>query len=154
MEDTIKDTLDKYFKTREKTAKESLNKVALYIYYLESKNNQSDLFLLAHLLPEEYLMKLINYFSGDTLKLPTRNEFVDCYLLAVCFYLKEVENWDWKMIKDFIPLSEPNKEILSSISLGRKINTIKENMTIEIKNILNNIKEKDFRKLLREDFYG
>lgn len=139
MPNLVKEKLDAYFKVEE-NSKNIFNQLALFIYFSESQKSNSDLFLLARLLPDEFLSKIIYYFDGDIIKIPTRQEYKDSYILALCFYLKEIKGWSWEEIKNFLPISEFNKnDDLSSISIGKKINTIKESMDRNLMKSLNSI---------------
>jgi hypothetical protein len=82
--------------------------------------------MLAKLLPEESLIKLISYFDGDVIRLPRKDNYKDCILTALCFYLKDIKGWSWDKIHKYLDLPENSKEVLSSISIGGKINKVKE----------------------------
>lgn len=141
MQRFLKDTLDAYFKKDDVLTESLFNQLSLYIYSLESK---SDLSMLAKILPEEYLHKLIAYYDGDILKTPSREEYKTCVLTALCFWLKTFKGYSWVEIKEYLDIPENNKDILSSISIGGKINKIRDNMGDDLINNLDKIKEKEF----------
>jgi len=149
---SIKDQLDQYFKVQEKTDKDVLNQIILYIYYLESNNTQSDLFILARLLPSELLYKIVSYYDGDILKMPSKDEFKRAYILSICFYLKEIKGWDWPKIKKFFPSNTDYDELISSISIGKRINKIKEDLGADFLKLLKSLKIEEVEKFKNEVF--
>jgi hypothetical protein len=139
----IQDRLDKYFKIEEYNVKKIFNQLSLYIYYLESRDTKKDLYVLAKILPEEYLSKVISYFDGDIIKMPTKAEYKESYVLALCYYLKEIKQWSWVQIKEFLSLPDLEKDDLSSIKIGKKINKIKEEINKNLLNIIQSTKIED-----------
>lgn len=154
MQSSIKELLDSYFKTQEKADKEILNQIILYIYYLDSNSLDSDLFILARLLPSDLLYKLISYYDGDVLKMPSKEDFKKSFITSVCFYLKEIKNWEWKEIKEFFPSNEEYIELISSISIGKKINKIKETLGNDLMKLLKNLKIDKIKKYQEDMFNG
>lgn len=134
----LKETIEKYFKKIDELDKQIFSQLALYIYYLESKKTESDLYILAKLLPEEYLERVISFYDGASLKLPKNEDYKKTYLLAICYYLKEIKHWGWDQIKAFVPIPKEYQDILSSISIGKRINLISENMSAEFISLLTN----------------
>ncbi len=65
----FQDILDKYFIEDKENKKKIFDKLSLFIYQTESKDN--DLYVLADMLETEDLLKLVSYFGGATLKIPT-----------------------------------------------------------------------------------
>jgi len=146
----IKEKLDHYFKTDEVESQKIFDQLSMYIFSTESKGN--DLHILAKLLPREQLMKVINYYNGDMLRLPTKAQFQDCLLLSITYYLKHVKGFTWTEIKEFLDLPENDKDMISSISLGSRINRIQENMNKEMLMLLDQLdlkKVDEFVKGLR-----
>lgn len=152
MQESIREQLDRFFKTQEQEDKDVLNQIILYIYYLNSKSSNSDLFILAKLLPQEHLYKIISYYDGDILKMPSKEEFKISYIISVCFYLKEIKNWSWTQIKGFFPSNDEYDELLSTISLGKKINKIKENLSQDLFNLLKNLELEQIEAQCKEIF--
>jgi hypothetical protein len=146
---TIKELLDEYFLVEERQLKEIFNQLTLYIYAKESKQNNSDLYMLAKILPDNYLNALIRYYDGDILKTPTKEEFLQSYLLAFCFFLKEIQGWTWEEIKKFFPTTLAYENLISSISIGRKINNIKEDIDKGLLDLL--FKYRDTMKNKKEE---
>jgi hypothetical protein len=142
MQQFLKNILDSYLQQDDILNEQVFNELILYIYALESKDN--DLYMLSRLLPEEYLQKLISYYDGDILKLPSREEYKTCVLTALCFWLKTFKGYSWFEIKEYLKIPDNNKDLLSSISIGGKINKIKENMGSDLLNNLDKIEEKEF----------
>jgi hypothetical protein len=142
MQQFLKNILDSYLQQDDVLNEQVFNELILYIYALESKDN--DLYMLSRLLPEEYLQKLISYYDGDILKLPSREEYKTCVLTALCFWLKTFKGYSWFEIKEYLKIPDNNKDLLSSISIGGKINKIKENMGSDLLSNLDKIEEKEF----------
>jgi len=142
MQNFLKNVLDDYFVKDELLNEQIFNELVLYIYSLD--NGESDLYVLANILPEEYLQKLITYYDGDILKLPSREDYKTYVLTALCFWLKVFKGYDWTEIKEYLNIPENHKDLLSSISIGNKINKIKNNMGDDLIKVLNKIDEKEF----------
>lgn len=133
----LKKKIDEYFEEEEKNTKKIFEKLSLYIYQIEIPD--SDLHILANIVSPKDLSKIISYFDGDSLKLPSKEEHQTCLFLAVCFYLKEVKGLSWEEIKKFIDLPKQNEDLLNTIMLGRKINKIKSQMNNYFKTIIKSI---------------
>lgn len=121
--DLIKKKLENYFKKDNVNTKEAFNQLSLFIFSLEDKN--SDLYMLAKLLPEDLLYKLINYFDGSVLKIPTKSKYQEALLLALVFYFYEIKKLSWDEIKEIMKLDKIFPEY-STISLGKRIVKIKK----------------------------
>ena len=139
MNSSIAKKIEDYFDIDKKVSTETLEILTWYIYQLE-ENRHHDLHLIAKILPETYSSALVNYFDGDYIKMPTKEEYIRLRLLAVCFFLKESLGWSWDRIKIFLNIAGKEKEIeeFSSISLGNKINKIRKNLHNDIKSIMEN----------------
>ena len=144
----IQQKLAEYFETSQQADEDVFNQLILYIYAVKSQN--SDLHILAKILPQEQLTKLINYYDGDNLKLPSKEEYTQCYLIAMAYYLKCVKGMSWSEIKDMIDLPEKDKDLISSISLGYAINRISRNMTRDLKDIIKQFDGIDYQELIKK----
>ena len=147
MQAFLKKTLSDYFSTEDILNHQIFNELSLYIYSLDHKMN--NLFYLAKILDEESLQKLINYYDGDILRLPSREAYKTSVLTALCFWLKVFKDYSWTDIKDYLNIPDSHKDLLSSISIGGKINKIKEALGQDLINMLSDIEEKEF-----VDFYN
>lgn len=144
----LKKALDEYFSTDDILNEQLFNELSLYIYSLESRNN--DLYMLAQLLDGDSLQKLIAYYDGDMLRLPSREAYKTSVLTALCFWLKVFKGYNWQEIKQYLNLPDVHKDILSSISIGGKINKIKETLGTELVEKLIAIDEKEFTNFYKE----
>lgn len=142
----VQQKLDAYFKSTQDSDEKIFYQLMLYIFGL--KHKQHDLYLLAKILPIEHVISLTNYFSGDTLKFPTKDEMYDLYLTSICFYFKKIKGMNWSEIKDLLDLPEKDKELISSISLGYAVNNISDNLTRDLRDILKQVKTKDYKELI------
>jgi len=148
MENIILNKLNGYMKTERDNSSKIFNELALWIYQQES--GQHDLYILAKILEEKELFKLISYFDGDTIKLPTKEEHRALMLTAVCYYLKEVKRYGWNEIKEFLDLPENNAKLLSSISIGKKMCKLSEKMSRELAEILKGTNFQNFESFVKE----
>jgi len=134
----LKNTIDKHFKNKGENNFKLFSELSFYIYGLESP--KSDLPILAKLLSREDLINLLSYYDGDPIYPPDWDNYQECVFLAICFYLKEVQNYTWTEIKKFLNLPEQNQNLFSPITIGRKINRLKVQMNKQLEVILNSIK--------------
>jgi len=137
---SIRKTIAEYLALEKQTSENVFNQLFLYICGLESKDCPSDLHILAKLLKTEDIKKIIDYFDGDLIRIPRKEEYRMSMLVALCFFLKVIKGYDWADIKDFINLSENNADILSTISIGRKINNIQDTLGKDIIKALQSLK--------------
>lgn len=145
---SIEEKLKEYFKLEKQKDQGILNQIILFVYFLESQSTQSDLFILGRLLSSQDLYKLISYFDGDIIKMPSKEEFKKAYIVAISYYLKEIKHLDWNEVKTFLPETEDFAEYTSPTSLGRRVSQVKEKMTRELFKLINEldidtIKEKE-----------
>lgn len=131
--------IDDYFESQKISDQQIFNILRLYIYQVKSGQSGSDLHLLGKLLQPQELEAVVNYYNGDIIKTPKKSELLESTFLTICFFLKEVKGWNWLQIRDFINLPESDKELLSSISIGKQINQIKENMGKDIIDLIKTV---------------
>lgn len=143
---TIKDKLEKYFEIDKKTSIQIFNSLCLYIFQLESKD--TDLYKLATILPEEDLIKLISYFDGEKMTIPSEEDYRRCKLLAFAFYMKEILGKSWKEIKEYLDFPDNCSDFISSISLGRRINQIRDNIIRDLVDGLKKVNFKDIKEVV------
>ena len=145
----IEQILKKHFEGNTTDDSEKVfNQLAFYIYSLDS--NQHDLYILAKILSSEDLQKLISYYDGKHIKIPTNEKYEECLLVSLCFYLKEIKGWDWVEIKKFMDLPEKHKKHISTISLGGKINKIKKRLNSDLKTLINTLSIEEFHHLFTQ----
>ena len=144
----INKVIDEHFKITEIEDENLFHQLALYIFQMESKD--SDLYLLAKLLKQDDLIKVLNYFGGDCLTLPTNEEYRKCVLLAFVFYTKEILGKNWSDIKKQFDLPDKYQKYLNSISIGKKLASIKENLNKDIFNILKNTRKRKMDNIINE----
>jgi hypothetical protein len=136
---SIKKIINEYLQLEEKDAESVFNQLFLYICSIEARTSSEDLYILAKLLKANDIKKIIDFYDGDTLKIPRKEDYRISMLVALCFFLKEIKGYSWSDIKDFIDLSDNNTDILSTISIGRKINNIKAKLGKDILRALQNL---------------
>lgn len=123
---SIQERLYEFLENDTEVQNQILFQLALLIYQMELPD--TDLYLLAKMLPLDSLIEIIDYYDGEQIKLPNKKEFRNCFLLATTFYLKEIRGYDWEKIKQILSLPTNDKDFFSPISLGKKIKKIKENL--------------------------
>ena len=142
MENYLKKIIQEYFDNDKFTTHGIFHLLSLYIYVSES--GDTDLPILARLLDEKSLQTLISFYDGDNLKLPTKEEYKRCMLTALCFWLRVFKNYSWDEIRDYLGLTENDKDIFSSMSLGGKIGKIKSMIGQELIEAMENVDENEF----------
>ena len=146
--------LQEYFNEEKILHEEIFDQISFYIYYLFSSKSQSDLYVLAKLLNNhELLRKLARYYAGSKIQMPTGEELFEADILTICFYLKEIRGWNWEQIKTFFPMEYQNFDF-SSISFGKKINTIKMQLKADLTKSLKHLDDDTFNKILEEHLDG
>lgn len=116
--------------------------IGLIIYSYQNKFYSSDLYMLAKLIDEgdsakDYFTKMVNYYNGDIVKMPSKDELRYSQMLAIIWYLKDFKGWDWGQIKSFMALPKYfEDEFFSSISFGKKIASLKDEINKELLLIL------------------
>jgi hypothetical protein len=131
--------IDQYFEQQQLSDAQIFNILRLYVYEIKAKQNSSDLHLLGKLLQPEELNSVVEYYDGDIIKMPKKSELLEATFLTICFYLKEIKGWNWLEIREFINLPEADKDLLSSISIGKQINALKETMGKDIMELIKNL---------------
>jgi len=142
----IQNRLKDFFKNQKESDAKIFNQLALYIYAIEAKN--SDLHILAKLLDEQSLTKLVNYYDGDSIKLPSKDEYWDAIITAFSYYCKCIKGMSWSEIKEALHLPEKDKEMISSIKFGYAVNKISREITRELKEILKQVEGKTLNEIL------
>jgi hypothetical protein len=144
---SIRKSISEYLAVEKETAENIFTQLFLYICSLEIKDPPDDLYILGKLLKAEDVKKVIDYYDGDYLRVPRKEEYRISMLVALCFFLKVIKGYDWSDIKDFIQLPENGSDVLSPISLGRKINNIQKQLGKDIVKALQTLEIENLDKL-------
>jgi hypothetical protein len=144
----LEKALKEYFEVSEYNTEKAFNALSLFIYTLESKEN--DLFILARLLDSESLGKLISYYNGAEIHVPTKEEYRYSKIFAACFYLREVQKWNWPQIRDFLKLDDEDELKFDSSALGHKIKKLMEDSTPEFMSILMDSELYDMKSVMEK----
>jgi hypothetical protein len=91
---------------------------------------------------------MINYFDGEIIRLPSKKEYRDYFMISIVYYLKEVQGYDWGGIYSILDLTEKDKEYFSPISIGRRVKKIKESIDERVINLLDSLDEKEVDKII------
>ena len=84
--------------------------------------------------------------------MPSKEDYKKAYVSVICFYLKEIKDWAWPDIRKFFPKNEEYDELVSPISIGKKINKIKETLSKDLFVSLKNMDIDQLKKFKIEDF--
>lgn len=149
----IKEEIDKYFNEARKNVKKNLNVLSFFIYSIESPD--SDLYRLAQIVDDENtLANIIDYFGGRTISIPDNENFRNCLLLIISFYLIEFENYSWADVKNLIKFPETDSDMFNSVSLGKKMSKIKKKSTKELKQMIANMDIDKIENIVDEKHLG
>lgn len=140
MEKLIKKRIEAHIQKEKQSAKDVFNKLALFIYSLE--DSSSDLYILAKYIPDKYLKPVIKHFNGGVIKIPSTQQFEDSLLLAVVYYLYGVKKMSWTQIREVLDYDTYFKGH-NFISLGKKVQKVKNILSKEMTNQLNNLDIKE-----------
>ncbi len=129
----FEEQLNELFSTRKGDDKSLLLQALSIILFQDPKNK--DLAIMYDQLGVENFARLINAFNGRTVTFFTRAEFDEAMIVAICYYLKEIEGLEWKEIQDLVPFE------VSSISIGVKIKSLNKSMQSILSDIFEEILE-------------
>ena len=144
MSERITQVLNKHNMYSEKEAFELLETLKVLIYRTSSEKH--DLIYLYKLFPEDLIVKLIDYYDGASLRIPSKKEYRDLLILVIAFYFKEIEGRDWNYIKSI--LSVENNFQINGNTLGKKIAEIKKQMTKDIHGLFEDVDVTKFLSML------
>ena len=142
--------IDSYFSESKLLDKQIFNIIKLYIYEIKARQFGSDLHIIGKLLQPEELNAVVEYYDGDILKMPKKSELLEATFLTICFYLKEIKGWNWLQIREFVNLPEADKDLLSSISIGKQINNLKETMGKDMMELIKNLDIENLQDAINE----
>ena len=95
--------------------------------------------MLSKLLNEESLVKLIDYYDGSEIKIPTKREYKQNMVLAIYFFLTEIKGFSFKKatetLKDMSGLEIDESEQI----IGRRLSKLKDKLKIKLTQILNTL---------------
>lgn len=148
-DEILKDIQD-FFKADAQSTKDLLNQVTLFVYSIEK--SPSDLYHLAKLLPDKYLAKVIDYFDGGVIKVPSKEEYKKNLLLTIMFFLSEVKGYDWIKIKEMLNLDED--PTISTISIGKKLQKIKSQLKGRLQEILISLNLEEALEIAKKEQLG
>jgi len=149
LNDLVYERLENHIKTIDENDLKIFYKLSLLIYQIECK--ETDLYMLANIISPKELIRLISYYDGDVMKLPSKAEFREAFFLTITFYLKEIKNMSWNGIKELLSLPEKDDELLSSIAMGRKISQIRQDIFKDaVQTLQDNISKEKLNSIIKE----
>ena len=145
VEKKVKDFHESY--EEDLSSNQVFDSLSFYIYSLQIDKNY--LYLLAKMLPDGVIQKLVAYYDGDYLRIPSKEEYYSAKVLAVCYYLNEVRQWSWDEIKDFLEVQD--SEEFNPLALAKQITWVKTNLVRDLKESLMDYSEHqdNLREFLR-----
>lgn len=102
----------------------------------ESESKQHDLYFLAKTLNVNQLEKIIDYYNGGTLRIPSKKEFRECLMTVMALKMK-FDGVPWESTKKTLGIKD--KESYNSTNILRKMNNVSEDIK---QNIYKMFKEK------------
>lgn len=143
----IMSKMSSYKKNTSYSIDQVFNALSLYIYSMQGHIN--DLYILSKILDKQSLEKLISYYDGDTLRIPSKEEFKQAELISSCYFLKEIQGWSWEKIKTFLQLTKADEDMFNTMSLGKQLIDIKENINRDISSMMKNLEEDDILSYIK-----
>jgi len=157
----VDDRIEGYFGNSDNEEFEKFWLLSLLIFDLENNNDDSDLYVMAELLnsnptSKQYLTALIDHFDGDILRMPTKEKFRYCTMLGICWFLKDIKEWEWTQIKRYMDIPEwmmndIEKEVYTTISFGRRIGKLKQKLRKPFLDALQNTDLDLLQNFIREE---
>jgi hypothetical protein len=116
--------LDNLFQKKSKTQTEKFLDIVSIILYMNDKcKDITDLYSTVDL---ETFIKIVHLFSNRTIYFPDKKEIKDSIELALIYYYKNIQGID--NYKDLKKLNIIDEKDFSSISLGKRLNKLDEQL--------------------------
>jgi hypothetical protein len=146
-DNTIDKYLGEFFAKDENRLWNIFNKLFLYI---SSRNfDKTDIYYLGEILSYDQLKKIAEYYDGDKIRTPKKNELENCYILTVCFFLYKILGWDWPTIKNYF--KESSQLNLNTKSYGTQIKKLEEKLSKDMHVALDSVeKNTELHNFLKE----
>lgn len=129
----FEDKFNEIFLKEDKDEFEMFLSIVSLLVYQNIRNE--DLIRIYREVGIENFVRIMDIFNGRTIKMPKIEEIKDLFIVAVCYYYKEIQGLDWKDIKEQLPFD------ISSISYGSKIKNLNRYVVDQMKTVI-------------EDFYS
>jgi len=114
---------------------ETLIKLQWVKKFNSDSEKANNLIELQNYLGLEKFVELINFSGGKTLVIPTKEDFKETILLALCYYYRNSENKTWEEIKSILKDSEfPTMRYKSKL---KKLQTFLESLMTSVIGTLN-----------------
>ncbi len=101
-ENLFEKRITEMFKSRPPSEFDMLLKTVTMIIAEQAPSD--DMVALYNLLSMEDFVRVINLFDGRMIKFFSRKEIQEAFVLALCFYYREIEGLDWKDISEKLPI--------------------------------------------------
>lgn len=135
--DTIKKYLKDFFSNDNDQLWSIFNKLFLYI---SSRNyDQTDIYYLGEILSYDQLKQISEFYNGDKIRIPKKEELTNCYTLTICFFLYKILGWNWKKIKEYF--KESSNLNLNSKSYGIQLKKLEESLSKDLEKSIDSIEK-------------
>lgn len=133
------DVINKINNVFEEENKTLLDTITFMVYEIEN-SDKNDLFMLTKLLDDKSLTNLIDYFNGNTIRVPTKEQFKISSILAYMFYLTDIKQMSFQEAKDSlkdIGIDISGQEVL----VGKRLSSIRRKLTIKLMEIIKEMED-------------
>lgn len=133
------DVINKINNVFEEENKVLLDTITFMVYEIEN-SDKNDLFMLTKLLDDKSLTNLIDYFNGNTIRVPTKEQFKISSILAYMFYLTDIKQMSFQEAKDSlkdIGIDISGQEVL----VGKRLSSIRRKLTIKLMEIVKEMED-------------
>jgi len=130
-EEDILKKINELSKRGDKEDLETLKSLVWLVFQHETK--QHDLYFLAKLLPLEMIIDLVEFYDGAEMRIPSKKEFREALAVVVATHM-DMNGHSWEDIKTSLGLRD--KEYFNSISIGKKVKSIKIDIKQQIHKLL------------------
>jgi hypothetical protein len=150
----LKKQLDEYFRKEKVDTRELIKKISVLIFQYEIPN--TDAAKAVAITDIDVINKLVNYYDGGTIKLPTKQEWKDCLMMLVYYYFKNVKGMDWKDIRKILNISSEDDNVRDRISLGLRVKSFSDkirkelSVSVGLKDKINKLEDREIVKALKE----
>ena len=130
-EEDILRKISELSKKADKENLDSLKSLLWIVFYFFTK--QHDLYYMSKILSLEQIIDLVEFYNGAEMRIPSKKEFRESLALVVSLHM-EMNGHSWEEIKTVLGLRD--KDYFNSISIGKKMKTIKEGIKQKIHKLI------------------
>jgi hypothetical protein len=143
----LRTQIDKFFSQEKKDTHDLLNQISLLIFkFLVPDTDLYELYKNKKI-DNSTLDTLVDFYDGAYVKFPSKQEWRDCLVATICFYMMYIKNKEWDEIKKELPI--PTTELTRSyvISMGKKNKSFEKRIKDELQDVINSLDDKEVVKV-------